>query len=113
MPFVAGGLGLPEEGAVVVAGLGVSEVDANAMSATLAGAGTLVGTLTDGAAVTGGAPFASPWVIPYLPQPEKPRVGVLAAHLHGASSMTAAIDFAIDADQLAYELSVALLLDLV
>ena len=46
MAIVARGLGLPEDGALVVGGLGVSEADLNAMFATLAGSSTLSATLT-------------------------------------------------------------------
>lgn len=45
MAIVARGLGLPEDGALVVGGLGVSEADLNAMSATLAGSSSLTATL--------------------------------------------------------------------
>lgn len=49
MAIVARGLGLPEDGALVVGGLGVSEADPNAMFATLGGSSSLAATLTAGA----------------------------------------------------------------
>jgi hypothetical protein len=44
--LVAGGLGLPGEGSIVVGGLGATETNPNAMSATLAGSSTVTATLT-------------------------------------------------------------------
>lgn len=51
MAIVARGLGLPEDGALVVGGLGVSEADPNAMFATLAGASSVSASLTAAADV--------------------------------------------------------------
>ena len=49
MAIVVRGLGLPEDGALVAGGLGVSEADLNAMFATLVGSSSLSATLTVGA----------------------------------------------------------------
>jgi hypothetical protein len=116
--IVAHGLGQPEEGALVVAGLGVSETNPNALRAVLSGSSSLTANLTDGAmpeppAPSVGSPGFRGWVIPVPPQGPKAIPGRLHASLTGGSSLTAAIDFTIDPDQLAYEFSVALLLDLV
>lgn len=47
MPIVAGGLGLPEQGAIAAGGYGQTEPAApGAMSATLTGSGTCTATLT-------------------------------------------------------------------
>lgn len=119
MAIVAHGLGQPEQGAIVAGGLGATEVDPNALRAVLSGSGAILATLTDGAtpeppAPAGtGSPGFQGWVIPVPQQAPKAKPGHLVATLTGTSSLTASIDFTIDPDQLAYELSVALLLDLV
>ena len=46
MAIVARGLGQPEDGAIVVGGLGTVEVDPHAMSAVLSGTSSIVATLT-------------------------------------------------------------------
>lgn len=46
MAIVVRGLGLPEDGALVAGGLGVSESDPNAMAATITVVGLLSGSLT-------------------------------------------------------------------
>lgn len=51
MAIVVRGLGLPEDGALVVGGLGVSEADLNAMFATLAGSSSVSASLTAAADV--------------------------------------------------------------
>ena len=51
MAIVVRGLGLPEDGALVVGGLGVSEADPNAMFATLAGSSSVSASLTAAADV--------------------------------------------------------------
>jgi len=51
MAIVVRGLGLPEDGALVVGGLGVSEADLNAMFATLAGSSSVSARLTAAADV--------------------------------------------------------------
>lgn len=121
MPIVSGGLGLPEEGALVAAGLGVSETDPNALRAHMYGEGSLTGTLADGAqappTIGGGALVAlrSTYPKPKPPRRKKPQpiAGWLSAHLTGSGLITAQIDFEIDPDQLAYEFAAAFLLDLV
>lgn len=59
MAIVARGLGLPEDGALVVGGLGVSEADLNAMFATLAGSSTLTATLAAADVTPTPPPFAN------------------------------------------------------
>jgi hypothetical protein len=46
MAIVARGLGLPEDGSLVAAGLGTTEADPNAMVAALSGSGSISATLT-------------------------------------------------------------------
>ncbi len=46
MAIVARGLGLPEDGSLVAAGLGTTEADPNAMVAALSGSGSITATLT-------------------------------------------------------------------
>jgi hypothetical protein len=119
--IVTGGLGQPEEGALVVGGLGATETDPNALRATLGGSCTIVAVLTDGGTPapapprTGGGGYYQPRPVPAKKKPRKrkPIPANAAAHLHGTSNVYARIDFTIDPDQLAYELTVALLLDLV
>jgi len=115
--IVAHGLGQPEQGAIVALGLGATEVDPNALRATLSGSGAITADLTDGGApapVAAGSPhFRTSWVTPVLPQAPEPIPGRLEATLTGSGHLAAVIDFGIDADALAYELSLALLLDLV
>lgn len=58
MAIVAGGLGQPEHGAIVAAGLGASEPQApGAMSGTAIGAATCVGTLSAESSLPPLAPF--------------------------------------------------------
>lgn len=124
MAIVAHGLGQPEKGAIVAGGLGATETDPNALRAVLAGSALLMATLTATAVVppvptgTGGfgriplPPLRRPQRTPlFRPTPTIP--GPLVAHLTGASHLTASLDYEIDVDALAYELSLALLLDLV
>lgn len=116
MAIVAHGLGQPEDGALVALGFGIAGAEPNALRANLGGSSTVTARLEDGAApaaVAAGSPHFRGWVIPVLPTAEKPTVAPLAASLTGSSTLTARIDFTIDPDQLAYELTVALLLDLV
>lgn len=116
MPIVVGGLGLPEEGALVAAGLGAAGAATDSLRARLAGSSDVTATLTDGAAPTpappAGAPGLGGWVLP-IPYRRPTHPAPIAAHLHGAGGLTASIDLALDPEWLAHELAVALLLDLV
>ena len=100
MAIAARGLGLPEDGALVVGGLGTVEVDANAMSATLNGASTLTATLTADAEQPVTPPAGGGNTMPSLSFPRKRKtiVGVMAATLNGTSTLAADIDFTIDFD---------------
>lgn len=117
MPIVVGGLGLPEDGALVAAGLGASGAPVDTLRARLAGTSDVLATLSDGSEPTpvtgGGGAFVVVSRIPRL-QPRRGNVPAwAAARLSGSSSMTADIDFALDPDHLLADLAAALLLDLV
>lgn len=103
MPIVAHGLGLPEEGALVAGGLGLTEQVAGAMSATLTGSGTLTATLTT---TTTNTPPADPQTgRPGNWRPKKkPAVTVeLSARLGGRSTFAADLDVAVHMDDLDFE----------
>jgi hypothetical protein len=120
MAIVSRGLGLPEDGAIVAAGLGVTEQVPGAMTATLAGVGTLTAALT----YTGGAepdtglsgPRTAVRIIPPKFKPPRHRkplvvVGHMTARLTGTGTLTAELGFEIRfRDQ---DLEQLLILDLV
>lgn len=112
MAVVTGGLGLPEEGSLVAQGFGLSELDLNAMTAHLAGSGSLTGTITgDNAtpAFLGGGEYRHP------KREEPPRLVVnISANLHGWSTVTATAE-AIDRWQPTddFNFNIELLLELV
>lgn len=121
MAIVTGGLGQPESGSIVAGGLGsTSETNPNAMQAALVGSSTITANLT----ATGSTPEPEPTTgsggyvrIASRPPRRTPRPRAIpapiSAHLTGRGTLTGRIGFTIDPDQLAYELTVALLLDLV
>lgn len=120
MAIVSGGLGLPEEGALVVAGLGATTTDTNAIAATLAGSSTLSASLTDGSTptpppATGGGGV---WYPPSrLPKRERPRITAIpvdiSAKLAGRGSLAADLTYEIDTGALLAEMASALLLELI
>lgn len=129
MAIVSRGLGQPEAGAIVTAGLGVSETDPNALhahiygtssvladltgtggnelAATLTGTSTLTAELTAETVVSpggGGGGGGRSWPIPLKrPRPEL-RPAPLAAHLYGAATLTAELTFTVDFDAIDIEL---------
>lgn len=101
MAIVVRGLGLPEDGALVAGGLGVSESDPNAMAATITVVGLLSGSLTDGntgLTVAAGSPGGRPLFVLYPPKPPRVRPGLMAADLVVTSSLVADLDFLFDFD---------------
>lgn len=106
MAIVVRGLGLPEDGALVVGGLGVSEADPNAMFATLAGSSSLSAALTAGGStptVAGGSiSTRRPRHYGYATRPifivHKATRAPIKASLSGSSLLTADITFTIDFD---------------
>ena len=101
MAIVARGLGQPEDGALVVGGLGTVTVGPNAMSATLTGTSTLTATLTAGdvepPVVGGGAPGGARVRFVQLPPlVNQPRS--ISATLTGSGELTAHLDFTVDFD---------------
>lgn len=104
MAIVARGLGQPEDGALVAAGLGTAEPAApGTMSAQLVGTGSLTATASTDTGVaetppSGGSPFPPPWygprVVPTRPKPPRKKTRRtqpvdLAATVQGGSTVTA------------------------
>ncbi len=102
MAIVARGLGLPEDGSLVAAGLGTTEADPNAMVAALSGSGSISATLTAaGGSVSTPSPHGK-WD-GMLQPPRRRRVGAMGAELSGTAPLTAEITFTVNFDDQDFE----------
>lgn len=95
MPIVTGGLGLPEEGALVAAGLGVAEpAPPGAISAALTGGASITALLI--ANPTPPSRYGSGGGV--IDRTPRPIVGVMAARITATAAVNAEITFSMDFD---------------
>ena len=109
MAIVVRGLGLPEDGALVAGGLGVSESNPGAITATLSGSSSLTATLTAGDATPPPVPSGNGGSHGARLYRRKPTA--ISARLVGSSSLRADLSFVANFDDSDIEL--LLMLELV
>lgn len=102
MAVVAGGLGLPEHGAIVSQGLGASEpANPGAITATIGAGAALTATLTATSSQSAGG--LRPARRPQRTRTTHPIPAYMAATLTAAASLTADIEFTANFDDLDLE----------